>query len=245
MDTVMKCLHDYVRQMALEKKIPELDGNLREKKASLRDAKLAAAQAQWERNKAEKGGFFQKLLGNQEEKRETAHRKYREAQAAERKETQSVQEAERALAAAKQEYEALAGSWGAFLAEKKRYLTEGGDKEALADAATPVLAEQAVREIGKCLENLEEALTWMRADVRTTRISPENRKLEFLGEARACANRTVQVLEQLPEGTVELPGYLRNPDGFILGVTMAHKQLDRVDLAQKQLREIRNRLRKM
>lgn len=245
MDIVLKFLHDYVRQRNLEKQIPELDEKLREKKSGLRDARLATAQAKWELNKAEKGGFFQRLLGNQEEKREKAHREYREAQAAEQREKQSAEEAETALEEAKQEKAALDGSWEKFLAAKEKYLEEGGDAEAIADAARPILASQAVQEIGECLADLEEALPWMRADVRTTRISPENRKLEFLSYAREHANITMELLEQLPAGSVDPPSYLRNPDGFIMGVAMPHKQLDRMELAQNQLRELRSKLRQL
>ena len=245
MDNVLKCLNAYVRQRELEKIIPELDRNLREGKSRLREAQLTLAQAQWELRKAEKGGFFQKLLGNQEEKIEKAHREYREAQTAEQKEKQSVQEAANALEKATQENAELTGSWETFLAEKQRYLAQGGDREAFAEMTTSVLAEQAVAEIGECLADLEEALPWMRADVRTTRISPDNRKLEFLGYAREHASITLTLLQQLPEGSVDIPGYLRNPDGFIMGVAMAYKQLDRMELAQTQLRELRNQLRQL
>ena len=41
---------------------------------------------------------------------------------------------------------------------------------------------------------------------------------------------------------MEIPAYLNNPDGYILGVTMAYRQLDRLNFAQEQLRRLRRRL---
>lgn len=106
----------------------------------------------------------------------------------------------------------------------------------------PILIRGLLQELGWCLSNLEEARCWMQEDVRRQYVREENRKLEFLGNARENAGYIRQMLTQFPDGCMEIPAYLNNPDGYILGVTMAYRQLDRLNFAQEQLRRLRRRL---
>lgn len=238
MERVRKQLQNYGRFLALEEQLPLLREQLVEGKHLLIEAGGNVRVAQWELEKAEKGGFFQRLLGNQEDKKEQAYRKLRTAQTEKQQAQQELDLRTKALSDAEQEYAALSGSWEAYLRERERFA-------AMSEGEMPILADICIRQAGKCLEALEQARPWMREDVRRKGVSYSNRKLEFLAIARECAGRMVGLLELLPDGLVEIPQYLRSPDGFILGVTMEYKQLDRLNLAMEQVRKLRRRLREL
>lgn len=242
MDNTVKRLQDFGRFLELEELLPKLRETLAEGKYQLREACLKTAQEKWEYERLEKGGFFQRIRGNLEERKEKAYQAYRQAQTQEQAARQEVEIREKALEDARQEQDALPDSLGWYLADRTRYLESGGDAASLLDAEAPILMDIAIMEAEKCLGALREAYPWARADAVRTRVSPENRKLEFLAAAKDHAGNLRTLLELLPEGTVEIPSYLKNPDGYILGFTSEYKQLDRLNLAIQEIRQIRSRL---
>ncbi|MBP3685035.1 MAG: hypothetical protein J6J12_08765 [Oscillospiraceae bacterium] len=238
MEQVVQELKNYSRWLKLEAALPRLEEALGEAKALRIDAGGQVRVAQWELDRLERPGFFQRLKGDLEDKKEEAYREYRAAQVKYQNAQEEVELRTKELQEAREEYAALSGSWDAYLREKARLGTEAeGERELLTGICLGLTND--------CLDALEQARPWMQMDVRYTYVREDNRKLEFLGIARERAGRILGILEQLPEGSVEIPRYLRNPDGFILGVTMEYKQLDRLNLAQDQLRELRKKLREL
>lgn len=238
MEQVIQELKNYNRWLKLERALPGLEETLAEAKALRIEAGGRVRVAQWEQERLEKPGFFLRLKGGLEERKEEVFREYRAAQAQLQQAQEEVELRRKELEEAQAEYAALSGSWETYLEEKARIngSVEGEQR---------LLAGICMGLAGDCLEALEEARPWMRVDVLRRGVGPENRKLEFLGIARERAGRIRAILEQLPEGTVEIPGYFRSPDGFILGYTMEFKQLDQVNLAIEQVRSIRSRMREL
>lgn len=241
MERVLIELKNYDRFLRLEEQLPDLREQLAEGKHLLIEARGEVRAAQWELDRAQKGGFFRSLLGNPEEKKEQAYRKLRSAEAEKWKAQQELEVREKALSDAEQEHAALSGSWEAYLREKTRLEDPG----ALPDAQIPILAGICIGQADKCLEALEQARPWMQEDIRRKGVSRDNRKLEFLAVARECTGRMTALLQQMPAGLIEIPQYLRSPDGFILGVAMEYKQLDRLNLAMEQVRRLRTQLKQM
>lgn len=238
MEQVLKALKNYSRWLQLEGKIPGLEDALAEAKALRIDARGRVRLAQWEMERLEKPGFFQRMKGGLEERREEVFREQRAAQVNLQQVQEEVDLREKELKAAQEEFAELSGSWEVYLREKTRF-------DGAVEGEIKLLSAIGIGLANDCQEALEEARPWMRADVMRRGVSYDNRKLEFLGIARETAGRLMALLEQLPEGVVKIPGYLRNPDGFILGYAMEFKQLDQVNLAIEQVRDLRSRLREL
>lgn len=238
MEQVLQELKNYSRWLKLEAEMPGLEDALAEAKALRIEAGGSVRVAQWELDRLEKPGFFQRLKGGLEERKEEVWREYRAAQAKLQSAQEEVDLRAQELQRAREEFSTLSGSWEAYLREKTRF-------DGLVDGEIRLLAAIAIGLTKDCQEALEEARTWMRADVMRRGVAYDNRKLEFLGIAREKAGRLVNLLEQLPEGMIEIPGYLRNPDGFILGFAMEFKQLDQINLAIEQVWDLRQKLKNL
>ena len=85
----------------------------------------------------------------------------------------------------------------------------------------------------------------MRRDAMSTGVGEGNRRMECLGKAETAARRLLELLEVLPEGVATIGSYLQAPSAYICGVTSEFKQLDRLELAQEQIRTIRNQLKQL
>lgn len=236
MEQVVQELKNYSRWLQLEGKIPGLEDALAEAKVLRIGAGGRVRVAQWEQERLENPGFFQRMKGGLEERKEEVHREYRAAQVQLQQAQEEVALRKKELEEAREEFAALSGSLDAYLQEK-------GQVNRTTEEEQRLLTEICIGLTIDCQEALEQARPWMRVDVMRRGVGFENRKLEFLGIAREKAGRMKALLEQLPEGVVEIPGYLRNPDGFILGFAMEFKQLDQVNLAIEQVRSLRIRLR--
>lgn len=236
MEKVLQELKNYSRWLQLENTFPRLEEALEEAKELRINAGGRLRLAQWEQERLENPGFFQKLKGGLEERREEIYREQRAAQAQVQEARREVQLREQELQSARQEFAALSGSWEAYLREKAR-LGQAVEGE------TELLTCICIGLTKDCQEALEQARPWMRADTLRRGVSYENRKLEFLAIAGEKAAAIRAILEQLPEDSAEIPGYLRNPEGFILGYTMEFKQLDQVNLAIEQIWQLRQKLK--
>ena len=233
MEQVLRELKNYSRWLYLEGKIPGLEDALAEAKELCIESDGRVRLLQWELERLEKPGFFQRLKGGLEEKQEETYREYRIAQA----QLQSVQEEvdlrRKELDEARAEYAALSSSWDAYLKEKEQTRVPIEGEGVLLTGICIGLTRD-------CQSALEQARNWMRQDVLRTGVSSENRKLEFLALAMEKAERIQGILDQL---AMEKPPYLRNPESYITGVTMEYKQLDRVNLAIEQVWELRQKLK--
>lgn len=236
MEKVLQELKNYSRWLQLENTFPRLEEALEEAKELRINAGGRLRLAQWEQERLENPGFFQKLKGGLEERREEIYREQRAAQAQVQEVQREVQLREQELQSARQEFAALSGSWEAYLREKALLgqIVEG-EPELLTCICIGLTKD--------CQEALEQARPWMRADTLRRGVSYENRKLEFLAIAGEKAAAIRDILEQLPEDSAEIPGYLRNPEGFILGYTMEFKQLDQLNLAIEQIWQLRQKLK--
>lgn len=238
MEQVLQELKNYSRWLTLEAELPGLEDALAEAKALRIDAGGSLRVAQWELDRLDNPGFFQRLKGDLEERREEVYREYRTAKVQFQRAKEEVDARTRELEKAREEFSALTDSWNSYLREKTRF-------DGPVEGETKLLTGICIGLSKDCQEALEEARPWMRADVLRKGVGYDNRKLEFLGIAREKAGRMMAILKQLPEDLAEIPGYLRNPDGFILGVSMEYKQLDRVNLAIEQVQNLRIRLREL
>ena len=236
MEKVLQEPKNYSRWLQLEAELPRLEDALAEAKALRIEAGGSVRVAQWELDRLENPGFFQRLKGGLEERKEEVWREYRAAQAKLQSAQEEVDLRAQELQQAREEFAPRSGSWEAYLREKSRF-------DGLVDGEIRLLSAIGIGLAGDCLEALEGARPWMRADVMRRGVSYDNRKLEFLGIARERAGRILALLEQLPEGTVEIPGYLRNPDGYILGYAMEFKQLDQVNLAIEKIWQLWQKLK--
>lgn len=236
MERVLQELKNYSRWLQLEVKIPDLEEALAEAKDFRIGADGNVRVAQWEMERLEKPGFFQRLKGDLEDRKEEVRRQMRTAQT----QLQQAQEEEelrrKALEDARAEFTELSGSWNTYLQEKERFgQTVEGEKELLTGICMGLTKD--------CQEALEQARPWMRQDTLRRGVSFENRKLEFLALAADRAVRINAILEQLPEDAVEKPAYLRNPEGYVTGYTMEFKQLDQVNNAIEQIWDLRQKLK--
>lgn len=97
MERIRIPLETYIRFRQLTAQLPQLEEQLKKEKYRAREAGLAAAGAKWELDRAEKGSFFQRILGKQEEEKEKAWKEYRRTQTE--------------VAAAKQSMQTLEQNW--------------------------------------------------------------------------------------------------------------------------------------
>lgn len=236
--------YHYGRFLELEDLIPVWQSSQEEKRREVRYLQRERDLKEIEYKRWQEPGFFQRLLGKTEEKREKARQEYREAAAECDKLQREMEELTEKIAAGTEEKETLAGSESQYKVWREVCREAGSDTDA-GRLTAAALAPAAIGAATRCLEALGDARGWARTDARMTRVAEGNRKMEFLAEAEKNAKRLNFLLEQMPEGMVETGNYLKHGTGYIVGVTSEFKQLDRLNLAMEQVREIRSVLRKL
>ena len=80
MEQVLQKLKNYSRWLQLEANLPGLEDALAEAKALRIEAGGSVRVAQWELERLENPGFFQRLKGDQEERKEEFRKQYRSTQ---------------------------------------------------------------------------------------------------------------------------------------------------------------------
>lgn len=235
-------MQDYGKYLELEGEIPRLEKQCAEMAELVREKKQDSTMAKLEVECWNDPGFFQRLLRNVPEKQEKARAAHNRAMAEYAEENRKLEEKQHQLKAFRQELAALESSKDAWLA-KKQQLT-APEEETFSALAKEVFGPAAVAAATGCIEALENARSWMQVDAVRKGVREGNRKLEFLEDAAKAARRLVWVLEQLPQGSVEVNGtYLKNPEGYVTGATSEFKQLDLLNMAQEQVRAVRKQLR--
>lgn len=214
-----------------EARIPELEDRIEEMKWNLQQKKLELLQLQ-------NANFFQRLFGRAEEKKEKLSRQIREITAAQTAAQWELEGLKKQVEDGKQELTALAGSREAYQAAKAEAVLSPAQDSRLVMEQISAFAPVALETAWHVLEALEAARPWM-----TTRITADNRKMECLGRAEAGAGRLCEVLAALPEGAADVGNYLKAPHAYIYGVTSEYRQLDRLELAQEQVRNVRSQLK--
>ena len=243
MDDLLKKLNAYSRFLELEDSIPYWEAQIPELKDRVEEMKWNLQQKELELLQLKEPNFFQRIFGRAEEQKEKLAKQIRELTAARTAAQWELEGLEKQIEAGKQEFENLSGSREAYEAAKgETVLTPAQESRLMMEEITafvPVALETAWH----ILEALEDARPWMRKDAMSSRVWEGNRRMECLGKAEAAANRLRGILSVLPEGVADVGSYLKAPNAFICGVTSEFKQLDRLELAQEQIRNVRNQLK--
>ena len=237
MKTTEQILEEYGRFLLLRDAVPGWEVQCGEGRTALREKKLDLDWKEVDMKNLENPNFFQRLLGRTEEKQEKARTAYREAAAEYTREKRHLEGLEQKLTEMKQELSALEGAEEAWRSRQGEDISKELVRQNIAPAAL-----QAANLI---LEALEQAGEWMRVDARRRDVQQGNRKLEFLGLASGYALRLVDYLALMGMDPGQQGGYLRYPDSYITGVTSEYKQLDRLNGAMDQVRQVRSNVKEV
>lgn len=230
---LQQCLMAYGRFLELEDLLPQLQAEQKELREQLREAKLDRDWKKIELMNRENPGFFQRMLGKTEEKREAAYLEHREAAALCSSLETKLQNLEHRIQEGEREL-------GTLTESREIYARICKEESPSPEEAAAVFGPIAVAAANNCIQALEGARRWMQMDAVRKGVSEKNRKYEFLALAEQNARRLCFLLELLPAEQIPLGGYLKYPDSYITNVTSEFKQLDRLELAQNQVRACRD-----
>lgn len=243
MEELLNKLKDYSRFLELEdsilyweKQIPELQDRLEEMKRNLRQKELELLHLK-------EPNFLQRMFGRAEEKKEKLSKQIREITAARKAAAWELESLEKKITAGNREKEDISNSREAYMAAKDAAVLTPAQESRLMMEEITAFAPVALEIAWHILEAMENARPWMRRDAMGDRIGEETRRMEHLGTAEAAAIRLREVLSVLPEGVADIGSYLQAPHAYICGVTSELRQLDRLELAQEQIRNVRNQLK--
>ncbi|MBQ7002143.1 MAG: hypothetical protein IJN67_14095 [Oscillospiraceae bacterium] len=242
MDKLKQYLQNYGRFLSLEDSLPQWEQERAELKVRIGELSLNREQKKWELEHLENPGFFRRLLGKSEEKKEKLTKQLREVTAALNAAKWELEALEKRIDEGKQELEALSGSRERYLQAKQDAQLSTMQESQLVMEEIAAFTPAAIAAADRVLAALEEARPWMQKDVRYTGVSSVNRKMECLALAAENAHRLVALLGILPEGCANIGNYLKAPDGYVDAVTMEYAKLDRLNNAINQVRETRNQL---
>lgn len=243
MEKLIKSLHDYGRFLELEDLLPQWQQQFAEQKIRIGELRLNRDQKQWELDHLESPGFFRRLLGRVEEKKDRLGQQLREVTAALNAAQWEQQDLQQKIEAAKEELSALSESRELYTVAKENASLSTMEESQLVMEEIASFTPAALAAAERVLDALEEARHWMQEDVRYKGVRPNNRKMECLAEAADNAKRLVEIIAMLPEGCASVGGYLHAPEGYVDAVTTEYAKLDRLNNAVNQVRETRNQLR--
>lgn len=243
MEELIARLNAYGRFLELEDQIPYWEQQLPEKKARIRELQLNRDSKEIDLKALENPGFFQRLLGRTEEKKEKRNQQLREVTAALNAAQWELKDLEKKIEASKQELRSLQDSQKAYEQAKQGAVLNTAQESHLMMQEIAAFLPAALSASDRILETLEDARIWMQEDALSRGVSSRNRKLECLQKAEENALRLCEILGIMPEGVAPIGRYLQSPGGYITGVTNETAQLDRLNLAIDQIRETRNQLR--
>lgn len=243
MEDLIGKLRDYSRFLELEDNIPYWESQIPELQARLEEMKWNLHQKELELLQLREPNFFQRMFGKAEAKKERISRQIREITSARTAAQWELEGLEKQIEAGKQELASLAESRLHYEAAKGAAVLSAAQESRLMMEEITAFAPVALETAWHVLQALEDARPWMSRDARTIRVGYDKRKMECLAKAEAAANRLLELLTVLPEGVATVGSYLRAPRDYIYGVTSEFKQLDRLELAQEQIRTIRTQLK--
>lgn len=243
MEELLKKLRACSRQLELEDSIPYWQRQRPELKARIEELYWSRQQKELDLAGLENPGFFRKLLGRVEEKRELLSRQLREITSAQTAARWELEALDQKISEGQRELEGLSGCREAYEAARKATERNPAQESRLMMEEISAFAPAAMETASRVLEALEDARFWMQQDAVRKGVREDNRKMEFLSDAETAAQRLCDLLTLLPEGVATVGSYLRAPHDYIYGVTSEFKQLDRLNQAQEQVRTVRNQLR--
>ena len=243
MEDLIKKLRDYSRFLELKDNIPYWESQIPELKDRLTEMKWNQQQKETELLCLREPGFFQRVFGRAEEKKEKINAQIRQITSARTAAQWELDGLEKQIAAGRLELESLEGSRSRYEAARAAAVLSPGQESQLMMEEITAFAPVALETAWHVFEALEDARPWMQKDALTTRVGQDNRKMECLSKAEAAAIRLKDILEVLPEGVAPVGSYLKAPRDYIYGVTSEFKQLDRLNQAQEQIRTVRTQLK--
>lgn len=243
MEQLLEKLRAYSRFLELEDSIPYWEAQLPDLENRIEEMKWNRQQKEMELLQLKEPSFLQKIFGKAEEKKEKLSKQIREITSAQTAAQWDLEALKKKITTANQELETLAGSHDAYETAREEAVLTPAQESRLMMEQISAFAPVALEATGHILEALEDARPWMQKDALSTRVGSNNRKMECLGKAEAAAKRLCDILAALPEGAADVGTYLQEPHDYIYGVTSEFKQLDRLELAQEQVRNVRSQLK--
>ena len=240
MDELLKKMKDYRRFLELEDSIPYWEAQIPELKDRIEEMKWNLQQKELELLQLKEPNFFQRIFGRAEEKKETLSHQIREIKAARTAAQWELEGLEKKIRGGREEQAVLADSGKAYASAKGELVLSSAQESRLMMEEISAFAPLALETAWRALEALEDARPWMR---NTRVITEDNRKMECLYRAQDYARRLLTILAALPEGAANPGTGLENLYDYICGATSQYKQMDRLELVQIQLRDIRNQLK--
>ena len=240
MEELLTKLHSYSRFLELEDSIPYWEAQLPELEDRIEEMKWNLQQKELELLQLKEPNFFQKMFGRAEEKKETLSKQIREIKAAQTAAQWELEALEKKIGGGREELSALADSAAAYKGAKADMTLTSAQESRLLMEEISAFGPLALETAWRALTALEDARPWMR---NTRVITEENRKMECLYRAQDYARRLLTILAALPEGAANPGTRLENLYDYICGATSQYKQMDRLELVQIQLRDIRNQLK--
>ncbi len=239
MDELLKKMKDYSRFLELEDSIPYWETQKLELEERIGEMKWNLQQKELELLQLKEPNFFQKMFGRAEEKKEKLSKQIRETAAARTAAQWELEGLEKQIQSGKQELESLAGSRKAYETARAEAVLTAAQESRLMMEELSAFAPVALETAWRALMALEDARPWMRG----TRVTEGNRKMECLHRAQDYSRRLLGILSVMPEGVTSPGTRLENLYDYICGATSQYKQMDRLELVQIQIRDIRNQLK--
>ncbi len=244
MDHFMQQVTDFQtrihRRQELEAYLPQLQSRLEQEKEVLSQRQLEAAVAKYELKKLENPGFFRRLLGTSQESVAMARQKVSAAASVRDQAQAEKNRLQEQTDAARSEMESLSGVREEFLA-----FLEAHTDRAFLLPVQQLTCQLALEEASTILEALEAAHSGARKDALTDRVPAGRKKLDYFHFAQERRQYLLRLLAQIQGHNIALEQYLRFGTAYITGVTSEFKQLDRLNAAISQIREVRKHLKDM
>ena len=240
MDDLLKQLKAYSRFLELEDSIPYWEAQLPEQKNRIGEMEWNLQQKELELLQWKNPNFFQRIFGGAEEKRERLDQQIRELKAARTAAQWELEGLEKKIADGREELAVLAESGEAYEAAKAGMVFSSAQESRLLMEEISAFVPLALETAWRALTALEDARPWIRS---RSVITEENRKMECLYRAQTHSRHVLKIMAALPEGIASPGTRLENLYDYICGATSEYKQMDRLELVQIQLRDIRNQLK--
>ena len=230
MESLLRKLDSFSRQLELEDNLPYWEGQKAELQARISELKENKRKKERELGLLKEPNRFQKLLGKSEEKRGRFRKQIEEITAAQTAACWELEAITAKIESGEQELANLAGSRAAYEEAKTNVVLTPAQESRIMMAEITAFAPAALKTAERLLGNLENARFW---------IQKENRDVTCLQDVESAANRLGDILSVLPEGVATIGSYLQSPVEYISG----DDSWNRLHQAQEQVRNVRNQLR--
>ena len=230
MEELLKKLCTYRRQLELEDHIISWEYQTTELKARISEMTENLRKKEEDLKALENPGFFLRLAGKTESRKEKIRIQLKEITAARMAAQWEQESLDKKIRAGKQELETLSHSQADYVAAKADTVLSAAQESRLMMEEISALAPAAMTTAGKLLEALEAAGLWVQKGKQDG---------QLLGHAEAIANKLCDILSALPEGTAPVGSFLLAPCDYLYGGDTT----DRLHQAQEQIQRVINQLR--